>query len=65
MDKASYLAGLRAKAEAGDVEAMRELGTSLGRGDPESLGWFERAAAAGSGKAQVSLGWAWEKGFHG
>lgn len=65
MDKVKYLAGVRAKAEAGDVEAMEELGESLGRSDPESLGWFERAAEAGSAQGHVSLGWAWEKGFHG
>lgn len=64
MDK-KYLDGVRERAEGGDAEAMRELGASLGRENPESLTWLERAAAAGSKPALTSLGWAFEKGFHG
>lgn len=56
---------LRSKAEAGNPGAMLEYGQTLGRDDPSSLGWFERAEAAGSSAALISLGWAWEKGFHG
>lgn len=59
------MAALETRAKGGDADAMLEYGQTLGRDHPDSLGWMERAQKAGCSRALVSLGWAWEKGFHG
>ena len=52
----SALAALRAAAEAGNVDAQLALGGLLDRDakvrDEEALGWYEKAARAGSRVAQ-------------
>ena len=57
---------LRAKAEAGDSDAMGELGLQLAKsGDREGVAWVERAARLGDERALWSLGRAAESGLLG
>lgn len=59
---------LREVAEAGDREAMTDLGLLYSRGDvvdqdeEEALRWWRRAAELGDGWAQHNLGWAYATG---
>src|SRR4051812_16860220 len=53
---------VRAKADAGDAEAMYQMGhrLELGEGivqnDREAAKWYQKAADAGNGKAMLFLG---------
>jgi tetratricopeptide (TPR) repeat protein len=55
---AADVAGLKAKAEAGDPAAMRALGDAYRDGDDldAAIGWYERAGEAGNSTALFNLG---------
>lgn len=56
------LAPYRARAEQGDIDAMRELiqqyqsGANIPKNDAEAAHWREKAAQAGDAPAQIALG---------
>lgn len=58
----SDLAPYRARAEQGDLDAMRELiyqyqsGANIPKNDAEAAHWQEKAAQAGDAQAQIALG---------
>ena len=58
-----WLTALRAKAKAGDVDAMTQLAGSLG--GQEKIDMYKRAAALGSELAQYELGKDYMLGFSG
>lgn len=61
---AQRLATLRARLEAGDFDAIAELGDWCAD-ERELLAWRIRAAAAGNGHANAALGWGYETGRYG